>query len=139
MADEILRSKHGFGNLSGVQAAIEAGKLDEFDIVFLDGDSKPKVGWIDKNGIFRLVDNECVVVVDSLPTSGVEGKVYIYNDESYFWDGTKFTNLCKPTDLSGLESHITEIETEMETKVDATTVKTMIEEYTKSGIEVVEF
>lgn len=55
MAD---RAKHAFGNLADVQSALDAGKIDAYDILFLDGDTEPKVGWIDKNGIFRLVENE---------------------------------------------------------------------------------
>ena len=55
MAD---RAKHAFGNLADVQAALDSGKIDAYDILFLDGDTAPKVGWIDKNGVFRLVENE---------------------------------------------------------------------------------
>ena len=53
-----MKAKHAFGNLSDVQAALESGKIDAYDILFLDGDTEPKVGWIDKNGVFRLVENE---------------------------------------------------------------------------------
>lgn len=52
------RAKHAFGNLSDVEKAIQAGKIDNYDILFLDGDTSPKIGWIDANGIFRLVNNE---------------------------------------------------------------------------------
>lgn len=55
MAD---RAKHAFGNLTDVQAALDSGKIDAYDILFLDGDTEPKVGWVDKNGVFRLVKNE---------------------------------------------------------------------------------
>lgn len=55
MAD---RAKHAFGNLADVQSALKAGKINAYDILFLDGDTEPKVGWIDKNGVFRLVENE---------------------------------------------------------------------------------
>lgn len=114
MANEILRSKHAFGNLSGVLSALDAGKIDAHDILFLDGDTKPKVGWIDKDNNFRLVDTECVVVAkDTLPTSGVEGKVYIFNDEGYFWNGTEFVNFCKPTDLTTLENLLSQLETNL--------------------------
>ena len=45
------KSKIGFGRLENVAAGIEAGKLDNFDILMLDGDTDtPKVGWIDKDG-----------------------------------------------------------------------------------------
>ena len=53
MADEkeILRSKHAFGNSSGVDLALQQGLIDERDILFLDEDTdKPKIGWISKSG-----------------------------------------------------------------------------------------
>ncbi len=53
-----MKAKHAFGNLADVQSAIDSGKLDAYDILFLDGDTAPKIGWIDRNGIFRLVENE---------------------------------------------------------------------------------
>lgn len=55
MAD---RAKHAFGSLADVEMALQSGKINAYDILFLDGDTEPKVGWIDKNGIFRLVENE---------------------------------------------------------------------------------
>ena len=50
MADELLRSKHAFGSSENLDAAIQAKKVDSFDILFLDSDTDPKIGWIDKNG-----------------------------------------------------------------------------------------
>lgn len=55
MAD---RAKHAFGKLEDVQKALDSGKIDSFDILFLDGDTDPKLGWIDSKGNFRLVKNE---------------------------------------------------------------------------------
>lgn len=52
-----MKAKHAFGNLSDVEKAIQAGKIDKYDILFLDGDTEPKIGWIDANGVFRLVEN----------------------------------------------------------------------------------
>ena len=52
------RAKHAFGNLADVQAALDSGKINAYDILFLDGDTEPKVGWVDADGIFRLVENE---------------------------------------------------------------------------------
>ena len=111
MADENLRSRHAFGSLANVLAAIEAGKIDEFDILFLDGDTEPKIGWVDKNKNFRLVDTECVIEVDELPEIGQTGKIYIFNEEAYFWNGEKFVNTCKPTDLTKLEEQLNELKT----------------------------
>ena len=51
------KAKHAFGNLADVQKALTAGTIDPYDILFLDGETEPKVGWIDKNGVFRLVEN----------------------------------------------------------------------------------
>ena len=45
------KAKFGFGNSSGVEQAIQDGKLNQRDILFLDEDTdNPKVGWIDLNG-----------------------------------------------------------------------------------------
>lgn len=53
-----MKAKHAFGNLADVEKALQAGKINSYDILFLDGDTAPKVGWIDANGVFRLVENE---------------------------------------------------------------------------------
>lgn len=55
MAD---KARHAFGSSSAVESALSAGKIDAYDILFLDGDTEPKVGWVDKDGIFRVVKNE---------------------------------------------------------------------------------
>jgi hypothetical protein len=52
------KARHAFGNSADVEAALSAGKIDAYDILFLDGDVDPKVGWIDAKGEFRLVKNE---------------------------------------------------------------------------------
>lgn len=45
------RARHAFGSSENILSALEAGKIDAYDILFLDGDTeKPTVGWIDKNG-----------------------------------------------------------------------------------------
>lgn len=53
-----MKARHAFGSLADVEKALQAGKINEYDILFLDGDTEPKIGWIDANGIFRLVENE---------------------------------------------------------------------------------
>lgn len=129
------KARHAFGSSTQVLEALKAGKINEFDILFLDGDTKPKIGWIDKNKNFRLVEEEDEVVViegESLPESGESGKVYIFGEDAYVWNGNEFVNLCKPTDVSALE-------TEIATKVTAEEVKTMIKESEDSLVEIVEF
>ena len=129
------KARHAFGSSSKVLEALNANKINEFDILFLDGDIKPKIGWIDGNGEFRLVQEEDEVVVindESLPESGEVGKIYVFGEDAYVWNGEKFVNLCKPTDVSALE-------TEIATKVTAEEVKTMIKESEDSLVEIVEF
>lgn len=48
-------SKIGFGLSSGVEQAIADGKLDAYDLLMLDGETSPKVGWVDANGNVRIV------------------------------------------------------------------------------------
>lgn len=137
------KAKHAFGSSSLVDAAKEANKIDAFDILFLDGDIQPKVGWIDAKGETRIVDTEKVVVVKegSLPASGVEGKIYIFGEEGYFWDGTEFKPVSKPTDVSALETQVAGLETEIANKVDASAVEEMVATAIEEigVIEVVEF
>lgn len=52
------RAKHAFGNSQDLQKALDSGKIDAYDILFLDGDTEPKIGWIDAKGEIRLVQNE---------------------------------------------------------------------------------
>ncbi len=44
------RARHAFGSSQNLDDAIQAGKIDAFDILFLDGDIDPKIGWLDKDG-----------------------------------------------------------------------------------------
>lgn len=58
MADEILRSRHAFGALERIQEAIEAGKVDAYDILFVkDVNGEPHIGWIDKDGNVVMLEN----------------------------------------------------------------------------------
>ena len=150
MAD---KARHAFGALENIDSALAAGVIDSYDIIFAkDSKGKPYVGWIDKDGNKVIVEDEKAVVVvdgDSLPETGEVGKVYIFvihkasrSNVVYFVNivqHTVFTNLCKPTDVTALESQVSELETEVEQKVDAETVRIMIEEHSDSLIEVVEF
>lgn len=52
------KARHAFGSSSQVLEALKAGKIDSYDILFLDGETEPKIGWIDAKGEFRLVRNE---------------------------------------------------------------------------------
>ena len=137
------RARHAFGTLERIDDALMNGAIDAYDILFVkDENGKPYVGWIDKEGNKVIVQEEDQVIVvegESLPESGEEGKVYIFGEDGYFWNGTEFKSLSKSADLTVLETQVSELETQMETKVDATTVETMIKEHSESVFEVVEF
>lgn len=60
-----LRAKHAFGKSENLQNALDSGAIDAYDILFLDGDTDPKIGWVTKNG-------EAVVVPS---VSEVKGQV----------------------------------------------------------------
>ena len=130
------KAKHAFGSSANIQSAIAAGKIDKFDILFLDGDTdKPKVGWIDRNGEVVIAHEEDeVIVVDALPETGVAGAIYVFGEDAYVWNGEKFVNLCKPTDVSelaeqlaALEEKDVAIEAEVAKKAKAEDVATSVE------------
>lgn len=138
-----MRARHAFGKSSSIETAKQANKIDAFDILFLDGDTEPKVGWLDAQGTTRIAEGKKQIVrVDELPTAdGDENVVYIYENEGYVWDGTQCISLSKSVDLTALETQISDIETEVANKVDATTVEEMITTAIEkeNAIEVVEF
>lgn len=140
-----MKARHAFGALENIDQALANNAIDAFDILFVkDADGKPYVGWIDKEGNKIICQEEEKIVVvegESLPETGVEGKIYIFGEDGYFWDGTEFVNLCKSTDLTTLETQVSELGTQMESKVDADTVETMIETAIAeaTSVEVVEF
>jgi hypothetical protein len=142
MADNVSKNKFkpAFGSSENIQNALDQGLIDNYDFLLLDGDTdNPKFGWVDKNGKPIVIDTEKVIVVEdeTLPKSGEVGKIYIFGEDGYFWNGEAFINLCKPTDLTELESQVGNLENQIETKVDESTVQNMIQEY--SCIEIVEF
>lgn len=120
------KAKHAFGNLADVQKALDAGKIDSYDILFLDGDTAPKIGWIDANKVFRLVENE---------TDFSELEAMISTKANASDVAALETELATKASAEEVET----LETEMANKVDAATVQTMIEEYSSAVIEVVEF
>lgn len=137
-----LKARHAFGSSSSIDAAIEANKIDAFDILFLDGDTtKPKVGWIDKNGNKVIVEDKVQIVrVDSLPTENGDSNVlYVHNNLGYVWDEaqTKCVPIAEGADITELQTKVTTLETEIANKVDEQTVDNKIAAI--SGLEIVEF
>lgn len=134
------KARHAFGSEANIKNALDAGKIDTFDILFLD---EKKVGWINKQGEVVIAEGEAYVMnVTELPTSdGKANVVYIYNNEGYIWNGTECVPLAKSADLTTLETQVSDLETQMGNKVDATTVQSMIDTAVEdvSASEVVEF
>lgn len=63
------KAKHAFGALENIDAALVAGKIDSYDILFVkDANGKPYVGWIDKDGNKVICD-------DSAELSALESKI----------------------------------------------------------------
>ena len=139
----IDKAKHAFGKSSNLEAALQSGAIDAYDILFLDGDTEPKVGWVDKNGVVRVVEDKAQIVrVKELPVeNGDENVVYVYNNEGYIWDNIngQCVSIAKSADLTNLETQVTNLSTQMENKVDATTVQNMIKEKVDSAYEIIEF
>lgn len=130
-----LKSRHAFGNSANISAALTAGTIDEYDILFLDGDTEPKIGWIDAKGEIRIIENEATTTIvdgDSLPETGEVGKIYIFNDEAYVYNGTEYKSISKSADLTALEAEIAN-------KASVEKVQEMIEAYAETESEVVEF
>lgn len=45
------KAKHAFGSSENIMSALQAGTINERDILFLDEETdNPKIGWVDKNG-----------------------------------------------------------------------------------------
>ena len=137
------KARHAFGSTGNLESAVASGAIDAYDILFLDGESDPKVGWIDKNGVIRIVESKSQVKrVDDLPVSdGDADVVYIYNNEAFIWDGEKCVSMSKPANLVDLEEQVSKIETQIGNKIDASEVQTMINTAVEevASIEVVEF
>ena len=104
------KARHAFGSSQNVKAALEAGTINERDILFLDESTDhPKVGWVSKDGEVVIVEGEEYVITiegESLPESGENGKIYLFKDEGYFWNSSGFSSLSKSADLSELEAEI---------------------------------
>lgn len=137
------KARHAFGSSANLEQALASGAIDAYDILFLDGDTEPKLGWVDKNGEIRLVQDKVQIVrVEELPTeNGDENVVYVHDNAGYIWDSAnnQCVNLCKPTDVTALQNQLSELGTQMEQKVDIKTVQGMIEEYSEISNQIIEF
>ena len=158
MAD---KAKFAYGSLAGLQGALDSGKVDAFDLLCLIDEGVARIGWVDKSGQPQIVSvpEDDVLLVDALPETGKLGIIYIMGEVAYLWTGTQFVVISESTDLtetkdkiaaletqdaafeeraSSVEAQVSDLETEMATKVTAEEVVSIIENSAIS-VEVTEF
>lgn len=103
-----LKARLIHGKAEDIQAAIDANVIDEYDVLFINGDDgKPQFGWVNRNGEKVIVANGAdvgrVVAVEEFPETGETGVIYILANEGYVWNGTEFVNLCKSPDSLSID------------------------------------
>lgn len=124
------KAKHAFGQSANIETAKQANKINAFDILFLDGDTAPKVGWLDSQGNAVIVDHR-----PDLSKVEAELEAEIATKANSEDVKTLESQVATKADASEVET----LQTAIATKVDAATVQTMINEAAVGVIEVVEF
>lgn len=125
------KSKHAFGARANIQSALESGAIDAYDILFLN---EGLIGWIDRDGN-AVIPESVVFCDDSLPETGKTGVVYIYNNEFYLWDGSKFVvKNGGGISESSVDAKISSAKAEI-----AASTKETVDEAVSAAISVVEF
>lgn len=127
MADEILRSKHGFGTSAGLENAISEGKLDAFDVLFISDPDGNKIGWIDREGNVHMVENGMAAVE-------VEEKISAAVEESKTYADEKIETVVEEKVTEVVDSKVSE---SVDTKV-AEVVDTALEAYSAEKFEIVD-
>ena len=123
MADELMRSKHGFGKYENVAAAIESGAVDEFDLLLTENaEGKAKFGWVRKDGTPIFLEDvdtsEIEASVEALETE-MANKANVEEIEA------KFAEKANSEDIVALETELAkkanaeEIEAKMAEKANA--------------------
>ena len=123
------KAKHAFGSLADVEKALLAGKIDKYDILFLDGDTEPKIGWIDAKGVFRLVEHEsdfseleAVIAkkANAEDVEALEGQVAAKADA---------------TEVEAIEGQVATLEGQIATKADTADVEAKIDEAAQNTVD----
>lgn len=109
MAD---RAKFAFGSLASLDAALQSGRVDAFDLLCLYDDGVARIGWVDKNGTPVLIDvpGDDVLVVDELPETGKTGVIYIVGEVVYIWSGSQFIVISESTDITEIKNRVAALE-----------------------------
>jgi len=101
MADEILRSRHAFGSLSGVENAKLEGKIDAYDILFLTDKDGHRIGWITKDG-------ETVILEPGMPESEVSAKIEAAVEESKTYADEKVEAVVEEKISESMDTKVSE-------------------------------
>lgn len=109
MAD---RAKFAFGSLASLDAALQSGRVDAFDLLCLYDEGVARIGWVDKNGTPVLIDvpGDDVLVVDELPETGKTGVIYIVGEVVYIWSGSQFIVISESTDITEIKNRVAALE-----------------------------
>lgn len=102
MADEILRSKHAFGSVLGIEDAKTAGKIDAFDILFLTDEDGHRIGWITKDG-------ETVILEPGMPEAEVASKIEAAVTESKAYADEKVDAAVEEKVAEAIDSAVAEV------------------------------
>lgn len=135
MADELLRSRHAFGMEENIDAALESGAIDAYDVLFLkDAKNNAKIGWIDKDGNKVIVDDKKGVLFPTeLPETGDAEMIYVVNNIAYVWTGEDFAV------LGGETSGVTETVVDDKVNEGVATANAYTDEQIANAFAIVEF
>ena len=127
---ENLKSRHAFGHSDSIEKAKQENKIDAYDILFLDSDTEPKLGWLDAKGNTIIVD----------PKAGLtELETQLEAELATKASSEDVETLEKQIEAKADASMVESLQTEIANKVDASEVETMIKECIEYAVEVVEF
>lgn len=121
MANENLRSRHAFGSLESLDAAIDQKKVDAFDILFLTDKDGHRIGWIDKNGNKVILDM-------GLSETEVNSKLEEAIAEANAYADEKVETAVEEKVSESVETKVTEKVTE--------TITTVLEAYAAEKFEI---
>lgn len=108
---EKAKARHAHGSRQNLEAAIQAGKVDSFDVLFLSGENEtPAMGWITKDGK--------PIIIEQTDLSGINAEL---SSKANITDVTQLeSELAKK---AGTEE-VSQLETELATKASAEEVNT---------------
>ena len=110
------KAKHAFGQSSGIEAAKQAGKINEFDILFLDGNTEPKIGWLDSQGNTVVVDHRAdLAKLETQVDEKIASKA----------DATDVETLATEVASKASAEEVQDIKTQVESKADAEKVESL--------------